>query len=154
MSINPCRRLLVISCSKIKRPSANLLPAVERYDGPAFKVYRKRRPTDSQIQLVILSSKYGFIPGNLLIANYDEIMPRHVDEERMAHYHEQISNLLRGRDFDTAFFCLGDRYRNCLPHLKALPVTVREIVFASGRIGERLRQLKQWLISCECHASE
>lgn len=34
-------RLLILSCSQRKRSTSNLLPAIERYDGPAFQVLRK-----------------------------------------------------------------------------------------------------------------
>jgi len=31
-------RLLILSCSQRKRPDSGLLPAIERYDGPVFRV--------------------------------------------------------------------------------------------------------------------
>ena len=33
-------RLLVLACSERKRAGPGLLPAAERYDGPAFRVLR------------------------------------------------------------------------------------------------------------------
>ena len=34
-------RLLILSCSQRKRPDRVLLPALERYDGPVFRMLRK-----------------------------------------------------------------------------------------------------------------
>jgi exonuclease SbcC len=35
------RRLLILSCSRKKKTTSQLLPALERYDGPSFRVARK-----------------------------------------------------------------------------------------------------------------
>jgi hypothetical protein len=32
--------MLILACSRRKRPDEGLLPAIERYDGPAFRVLR------------------------------------------------------------------------------------------------------------------
>ena len=34
-------RLLVVACSKSKRPDARSMPAIDRYDGPAFRQLRR-----------------------------------------------------------------------------------------------------------------
>jgi hypothetical protein len=34
-------RMLILACSRRKRPDEGLLPAIERYDGPAFRVLRR-----------------------------------------------------------------------------------------------------------------
>jgi hypothetical protein len=46
-----------------------MLPAVERYDGPAFRTFRKWRSAYGRIELIVLSAKHGFIPGDLLISD-------------------------------------------------------------------------------------
>jgi hypothetical protein len=33
--------MLILACSRRKRPDEGLLPAIERYDGPAFRVLRR-----------------------------------------------------------------------------------------------------------------
>jgi hypothetical protein len=35
------RRMLILACSRRKRPDEGLLPAIERYDGPAFRMVRR-----------------------------------------------------------------------------------------------------------------
>ena len=68
----PARRLLVIACSARKRKDAGLLPAVDRYDGPAFRVLRKfladaADPPD----VLVLSARYGLIPSSRGVPDYD-----------------------------------------------------------------------------------
>ncbi|NCC36790.1 MAG: hypothetical protein EOM24_32980, partial [Chloroflexia bacterium] len=35
------RRLLIIACTATQRPDVRLLPALDRYDGPSFRVVRR-----------------------------------------------------------------------------------------------------------------
>ena len=56
-------RLLILSCSQRKAPAKGRLPAIDRYDGPAFRVLRKYlREGPAEVPTVlILSAKYGLI---------------------------------------------------------------------------------------------
>lgn len=71
-------RLLILSCSQRKRSDPGLLPAIERYNGPAFQVLRKflrERPDDTRrLDVFIMSAAYGLIPAEYPIANYDQVM--------------------------------------------------------------------------------
>jgi hypothetical protein len=54
----PSRQLLVLSCSQRKLPNPEPLPALERYDGPAFRVLRKflrESPSKAQILDIFFS---------------------------------------------------------------------------------------------------
>ena len=141
------RRLLILSCSKSKQQGKFLLPAIDRYDGPAFKTLRKWRPVDERMEVIILSAKYGFIPSDLPISDYDCEMPRQVSPAQKSRYHQQIDGILSEREFDTVFINLGERYACCLPSLEELRIRAGEVVSAFGRIGLRLHQLKSWLRS-------
>ena len=66
--------LLLTSCSKRKR-QLNNKPAIEVYDGPLFKAIRKHFDTTlPQVDIYILSSKYGLISSDTLINPYDQEM--------------------------------------------------------------------------------
>jgi hypothetical protein len=56
-------RLLILSCSQRKAPWEGDLPALDRYDGPAFRVLRKylRTHSDDSLAILILSAKFGLI---------------------------------------------------------------------------------------------
>ena len=55
--------MLILACSRRKRPDDGLLPAIERYDGPAFRVlrrYLRERPAGAP-DVFILSAEHGLI---------------------------------------------------------------------------------------------
>lgn len=68
------RRLLIMACSSRKSPAFGLLPAIERYDGVAFRVVKRllrivQFPPD--VDVMILSAKYGLIGQDEPIGDYD-----------------------------------------------------------------------------------
>ena len=71
-------RLLILSCSQRKRPTKGKLPALKRYDGPAFRVMNKfMRVCPSEVHLpdvYILSAKFGLISADQPIPSYDHRM--------------------------------------------------------------------------------
>src|SRR5262245_41213981 len=72
-------RLLLIACSERKNQDDGLLPALDRYDGPAFRVLRKylREAEGTEPIVLILSAKYGLIAANRKIPAYDCRMSPH-----------------------------------------------------------------------------
>ena len=63
-------RMLILACSRRKRLDEGLLPAIDRYDGPAFRVLRRflrERPAGAP-DVLILSAKHGLIAHDLPIA--------------------------------------------------------------------------------------
>jgi hypothetical protein len=66
-------RLLIIACSERKNSAVGLLPAIDRYDGPAFRVLRKylREHAERAPSILILSAKYGLIPAGQEIPMYE-----------------------------------------------------------------------------------
>src|SRR5882672_5914224 len=53
----PMDRALVLACSQRKNPHASLMPAIDRYDGPAFRVLHRylREKEDRHLKVYILS---------------------------------------------------------------------------------------------------
>jgi cytoplasmic iron level regulating protein YaaA (DUF328/UPF0246 family) len=70
------QRLLIMSCGKQKRPDTGLLPALERYNGPAFRVLRHflASCTLNSPDVYILSARFGLIPADWPIPFYDQRM--------------------------------------------------------------------------------
>ncbi len=59
------RYLLIMACSQRKRPEPQPLPAIERYDGPAFQVLRKwqrAQTAPAPLTALVLSAEFGLIP--------------------------------------------------------------------------------------------
>ena len=62
--------MLILACSRRKRLDEGLLPAIDRYDGSAFRVLRRflrERPAGAP-DVLILSAKHGLIAHDLPIA--------------------------------------------------------------------------------------
>ena len=61
-------RLLILGCSQKKRPDSGLLPALDRYDGPMFRVLRKclrECPGGAQgLETYILSAEFGLMQAS------------------------------------------------------------------------------------------
>lgn len=74
------RHLVVLGCSAAKTHAASAVPAINLYDGPAFRVLRAflrdyRWP--DELSIAVLSAKYGLIGGVARIATYNRRMTSH-----------------------------------------------------------------------------
>ena len=123
------QRLLILSCSQCKNPAPDVMPALERYDGPAFRVARKFfRHTPNQIvdlDIYVLSAEFGLIPSSLAIPHYNRrLTPQRADELR-----EQIQTAtqhLTQAAYTTCFIYAGKSYLNALISFQQLaPATER-----------------------------
>lgn len=143
------RRLLVTSCSSRKRLASVPLPAIERYDGGTYRVIRKlmregQWPGD--IDVLIISAKFGLLDSSDLIPNYDLRMTNAL----AAAMNPDLLNRLRQRLDDAppidAYLDLSAQYLRAVRGIDVL-FSHRGIPLhkASGRIGERLRLLKAWV---------
>lgn len=142
------RRLLILSCAQRKRQDSGLLPAIDRYDGPAFRLLRRFREQISELpDVFVLSARYGFIHYEEPIPDYDQRMT----PQRARELQPQISRTLRhivessalGKKSDTdILLCLGKLYSDALK--ASMPAGVL-YECAEGSMGKRLSKLKQWL---------
>jgi hypothetical protein len=137
-------RLLILSCSATKRTDPGLLPALARYDGPAYRVLRKalrELAQDVHPLVAILSAEFGLIDSDTPIPWYD----RRMDATRAAALaplvKRKLQALLAAGPTDV-FIHLG---RDYLPTLGTVPPGPWHICYAQGGIGERLGQLRRWL---------
>src|SRR3954451_6313263 len=76
LMVECARRFLVLSCTRRKRTDGGLLRAVDRYDGPTFRVLRRylaAEPSSPPV-IFILSSEHGLIDSEHQIAYYDRAM--------------------------------------------------------------------------------
>src|SRR4051794_5911479 len=94
------QRLLVISCSQRKVLDEKPIPAVDRYDGPAFRVLRKylREVHDPSLTVQILSAKYGLIDAEYPIPYYDCRMTRPVASTMKPEALERAKRVLGSKD--------------------------------------------------------
>jgi hypothetical protein len=140
------RYLLVLACSEKKDPSPYQMKALDRYDGVNFRVLKKlrrERILPENLDIVIISAKYGLLDADEYIDDYDMRMT----PEKASHLHAQIMDRLKELFSHTAYegvlVNLGKDYlpaiagiENCAP----CPVG-----YAQGRIGEKMRDMKTWV---------
>lgn len=141
------RYLLIVACSQRKRSDPGLLPAIERYDGVSFRVLRKARREGywpENLDVLILSAKYGLIEAATPTAYYEQRMTSKRAIALNARILEELRSLIGQRDYTEVYIDLGGDYlpaiRGCAEAFSGLRVT-----YAEGRIGERLKGLRDWL---------
>lgn len=140
------RRLLLLACSQRKCPDAGDLPAIERYDGPAYRVLRRYTQTNPQRtpDIYVLSAKFGLIRGDTPTPVYDFRMT----PQRAQELSEEVAAELRALDvrrrYQSVFIHAGALYRQALSaDTASLPQN--RLTLATGSQGVQLAQLKSWL---------
>ena len=138
-------RLLILSCSARKTNNPGLIPAIDRYDGHFFRVLKKalRDGYAHNVQLAILSSRFGLLNTYTLIPDYDQRMTPERCEAEKPDLQRNLNLWLGDTRYDEIFVNLGNDY---LPLIEGMP-GLATATFAAGQIGERARQLKEWLRS-------
>lgn len=139
--------LLVIGCSQTKDSSPHSMEALERYQGVNFNVikkFKRERKLPDDVDIVIISAKYGLLKADTVIDDYDMQMT----EKRAQKLHSDIIQKFRGlfsqKKYDEIFVNMGKNY---LPAIKGIETMVEcPVVYAKGRIGEKMAAMKQWLI--------
>ena len=143
--------LLLISCSQRKLTTSAPLPAIERYDGPVYRCLRKYRDTfdgfPDNLDILILSAKYGLITLDGHIANYDCKMTDERADAISAKVQEELNKYLRMHSYfagsiDEVFINLGKTYMQTIEGFHWHTIRTLE---ASGGIGQRTQQMKTWL---------
>lgn len=138
------KSLVILGCSSLKLKNEEPLPAVIRYDGPAYKVFRSflretRWPTS--LSVGILSAEYGLIGGLTQIQNYE----RRMDKARAERLKEDSTKTLLewSKGHETITFFLGKDY------LQAFDLNVlrqsKDFRILEGGIGDKLKQLHGFL---------
>ncbi len=140
-------RLLILSCSQRKASTKGRVPAIDRYDGPAFRVLRKflREATGDVPVVLILSAKYGLIDSAKQIPAYDCRMSAARAQELRPHVLAALGRLLASRRWQEVGVCAGTHYRSALDGFLPLLPAGSQVVFIGGGQGPRLTRLHAWL---------
>lgn len=140
-------RLLILSCSRNKVSTSDLLPAIERYDGPAFRVLRRFwKQSSERPETYVLSAKFGLIPHDRPIPYYDQRMT----PQRIQVLRPDVSASLEVIFAENAawkeiFVCLGKDYLATLDGIGRLSPPNAELKVAVGPQGKKLAALHHWL---------
>ena len=142
-------RLLILSCSSKKRSDRGLLPALERYDGPAYRVMNKFlrvHPSGSQsLDVYILSAEFGLIPSDKPIPNYDRRMTLQQAKELQQPTLSELKRILIGKQYEELFISLGKDYLRVLSGYESLIPANLNVIVSTRAIGYKLAELRNWL---------
>ena len=142
------KRLLIISCSKRKKPG--IAPAFELYDGVVFRMLKKMRETGEplgNINVLILSSKYGLVDSSCPIEYYDELLTDKRVCELLPLIERDLTAFIATHQPREVYCCLGETYWSLIRDvLEYSNITHSN---AKGRIGEKLAELKKWILAEE-----
>lgn len=141
-------RLLIIACSERKNPAKGRLPAIERYDGPAFRVLRKYlRETERPAPTVlILSAKYGLLSAGQTVPNYDCKISAATARGIRTQVFETLRVVLPSKRWQAIGICAGRDYRVALADVTELLPPDARLDVLDGGLGPRLTALKKWLL--------
>lgn len=144
------RRLLLVSCSAQKNSVTGSTPAWHLYDGVAYRVLKRALraaewPED--LDIVILSAKYGLIEPDASIETYDEIMTPDRALRIQHVVHGKLVRLVESRPYEQLLVFAGQEYLRALRLSPAwLPRTIA-VEIAGGGIGKKLHRLRLWVTS-------
>lgn len=141
-------RCLILGCSRTKNESPEPLPAVQRYDGPTYRVLRRylgENHQDQSLDIFVLSAKYGLIDGCLNIDNYDQRMTN----SRANDLHDQVmAKIQKGllpKNYGEIFLSMGKTYLRALDGLENMVNGRTTIIISNGASGRKLTELRNWL---------
>jgi hypothetical protein len=140
-------RLLIVACSQRKNPAKGDLPAIERYDGPVFRVLRKylRQEAEGALRVLILSAKYGLIAADKKIPDYDCRLSQTSAIKLRAQALEVLGYALQLERGGSVGICAGKDYRLVLSGFEDRVPDGVHVQFIEGGQGPRLTALRKWL---------
>ena len=101
------RFLLIMGCSQKKNPSIGSMKAIDRYTGLFFKVLKKNNPELKNLDIIIISAKYGFLLPETQIENYDMKMTNKRAFELRNEITPKFYEFFKDRNYDEVFINLG-----------------------------------------------
>ena len=135
--------LIILSCSKRKKRVSNVC-AIDLYDGPFFRIIRKNKPKN--LDILILSAKYGLIEYNEKISYYEQKMSPERARELANEVFTKLAIKLKNTFYDYIAVNLGKSYILAFEKCKDILDEYR-VYWIDGQIGERLHKFKNWINS-------
>jgi len=140
------RRLLIIGCSNKKNKFDRLETALNIYDGPNYRSIKKMKRSNNfpdDVQIIIISAKYGMIFPDQLIGYYDQKMTAKQSELLRSEMKKKLKKYVCEKNFFECFINLGKTYRDSIQDF-TFP---RHLIpkYADGKIGEKRSEMLQWL---------
>lgn len=140
-------RGLILSCSCSKKPSELPLPAVERYDGPAFRVLRRflRKAELPPPAIRILSAEFGLIAPDENISFYDRRMTKSRADELQPAITASFEPFWKSNQIDDLMVVASSHYVEALAGCFLMVSDGVTVNVTSGSIGRQVSVLHDWL---------
>jgi len=143
----PMNRIVITACSQSKKASEDLIPAIQRYDGPSFRLLRKyinKGPDD--LDIFILSAKFGLLTYQTEIPFYDQTLNKKRVEDLSILALDQARELIYCKHRNREIFVnLGKTYLEAFQPALNQIADLNSLTVASGSSGRRLSELHDWL---------
>lgn len=144
--MEPSRRLLVLSCTRRKRPNVGSLPALERYDGPTFRVLRRylaTAPVGPPVSYV-MSAEHGLIDAEHPVACYERAMTSERADQLRESVLRGLTEAIDRIRPTSVMILMGQRYARALTGVDRSPVLMTAQL-VGGSIGRQVAVLHDWL---------
>jgi hypothetical protein len=145
------KRCLILGCSEAKIDTAGKLPALDRYDGPPFRVLRQflsgvpLSDPRRQLDVFVLSAEYGLIKGDHCIPVYDQRMT----PQRAAELQPDVLRIFQEKivpqNYGELFLSMGKIYLAAISGYETMLSQVTKVVVSQSSSGRKLTELKKWL---------
>ena len=139
--------LIILGCSRRKRRTSRLLPAIDRYDGPTFRVLRRCIADQPELLLgtYILSARFGLVRGDYQLPPYDRSARSGWSSSAAAQISLRLGRAFAARNPRRVFVCVGRRYGSILEEPLRRMIGATPLTVAEGGIGARASRLRYWL---------
>ena len=141
---------MIISCSDKKDVQSGLLPAIQRYKGTWYGVINKLKREGNfpdNLDILIISAKYGLINSEMQIENYDQKLDYTRARELNEPILSKLENIISMTSYENILINLGSIYIATISGLEKIVPNTTKIQLIKGRIGERKRDMKKWILS-------
>jgi hypothetical protein len=142
-------RCLIVSCSRTKVASPEPMPAIQRYDGPAYRVLRKflaEAPDASRsLDVYILSAEFGLIEAETKIPVYNRLMTASRAKELRPHVMDVVQHEISPQGYSEVFLSMSQLYLKAIDGIGCLLDSETKVIASNRTTGQSLTDLKKWL---------
>lgn len=137
--------LLVQSCSSSKNEVNDPTPAFDVYSGYFYRILKKAIRTGemrNDMDIVILSAKYGILEPDEPITTYDQVMSASRAEELNDEVVDSVADAVSAEEYDQIVLNMGKPYLRSLSGLsEEVSIPVAKIEGSGiGKMGGKLYQ--------------
>lgn len=143
---------LIISCSKSKNKFLDEGRAIDIYTGINYKTIKKlgrENKLPKNLDILIISAKYGLINSNTIIRRYELKMTKNIALKLQSETIHKLKELFSKKQYDEIFVNLGREYMFSIKGFEQFLLNDTKIIYAKGGIGQRLSQMRIWLLKNE-----